>query len=83
MALPWHGLGFFAIAIGLNLLAATLGLTRFPVVLFALVMAAVGAFFTIVAALLHGQFHLFALTVAGAGVLCAYAHAKAERAARD
>lgn len=81
-ALPWHALGFFAIAIGLNLLLATLGLGHFPVVPFALAMAVVGAFFTIVAAVLHGQFHLFALTVCGAGLLVAHAHAKAERLAR-
>lgn len=81
-ALPWHGLGFFAIAIGLNLLMATLGLTRFPVVPFALVMAVVGAFFAIVAATLHGKFHLFALTVCAAGLLVAYAYPKAEHVAR-
>jgi len=80
--LPWHGLGLFVIAVGVNLVTGALGWNRFPVVPFALVVAATGAFFTIVAALLHGQFHLFASTACVAGVLTAYAHREAGRSDR-
>jgi hypothetical protein len=78
-ALPWHALGIFVIAAGLSVLAGTLGLIRFPVVPFALVAAVLGAFFVVVAAVRHAQFHLFAATGSLAGMLTAYAHRRAER----
>lgn len=81
--LPWHGLGFFVIAAGSNVLAGTLGVVRFPVVPFALLAAVLGAFFVVMAAVLHGQFHLFALAASLAGTLTAYAHRKAERLPHD
>lgn len=80
-ALPWHGLGLFVIAAGSNVLAGTLGLVRFPVVPFAILAAILGAFFVVVAAVLHGQFHFFALAASLAGVLTAYAQRQAERLA--
>ena len=78
--LPWHGLGYAVIAIGLNLFAGALGILRFPVVPFALAVAATGAFFVVVAAVLHAQFHLFALTASLAGLVTAHAERRAERA---
>ena len=76
----WHGTGLFAIVAGLLLLAGALGLLRFPVVPMALIVAAIGAFFFVATALLHSQFHAFALAGTFAGVGTAHFHRKAARA---
>lgn len=77
--LGWHGTGLLAIASGLLLLGGTLRLFRFPVVPFALSVAAAGAFFVIVTAVLHHQFHMFALVGCSSGVVTAHFHRKAAR----
>jgi hypothetical protein len=79
----WHGTGLFAIAAGLVLLGGTLRLYRFPVVPGALVAAAIGAFFVVLAALLKGQFHMFALAGFFSGIATAYFHRKAARRIGD
>jgi len=73
----WHGTGLVAIAAGLALLGGTLGLFSFPVVPLALVAAAIGVFFLVAAAVVHGQFHVFALAVVCCGTLTAYCHRRA------
>src|SRR3954451_8415536 len=55
----WHAVGLFAIASGLLLLGGTLRLYAFPVVAYALLGAAIGVFFIVATAVLHGQFHAF------------------------
>lgn len=79
----WHGVGLFGIASGLLLLAGTLHLFRFPVVPFALFAAAIGSFFFVATAALHGEFHAFALAVVCAGLLTAYCHPRAGGDARS
>lgn len=74
----WHAAGLFCIAAGVALLGGTLRIIYFPVIPLALFMAAGGAFFVGVAAVLHGQFHMFALVGFFAGIATAYFHRKAE-----
>ncbi len=76
----WHGVGLLAIASGLLMLGGTLHLIRFPVVPFSLLVAAIGAAFVVIAAVLHHQFHMFALAALVSGILTAYFHAKAVHA---
>src|SRR5205085_1164340 len=52
-AVGWHGLGLFAIAVGLMLLGGTLRLIRFPVVPFALLIIAMGIAIGAFAAIAH------------------------------
>jgi len=73
----WHGTGLFAIAAGLGLLGGTLGLFRFPVVQLSLLASAIGVFFLVATAVLHGEFHVFALAVVCCGALTAYCHRRA------
>lgn len=73
----WYSTGLLAIAGGLLLLGGTLRLFRFPVVPFSLTAAAIGAFFVVVAAMMHGQFHMFALAGFFSGIATAYFHRKA------
>jgi hypothetical protein len=74
----WHGVGLFAITSGLLLLGGTLRVIPFPVVPFALFGSAIGVFFVVATAVLHREFHVFALAVVLAGLLIAYCHPKAE-----
>jgi hypothetical protein len=78
----WHGTGLFAIGAGLLLLGGTLGLFRFPVVAGSVLTAAVGVFFFVATALLHGQFHAFALAGFFAGVGTGHFHRKAAQETR-
>ena len=73
----WHGLGLFAITFGLLLLAGTLRLIKFPVIPFSLVAAAIGIVLVVVVAILHHQFHMFALATALSGFVTAFCHRKA------
>jgi hypothetical protein len=77
----WHAVGVVAIATGLGLLGGTLGLVRFPVAPVSLLVAASGAFFLTVAALLHQDFHFFALAGLVAGIGIAYFHRRAAQLA--
>ena len=79
----WHGVGLFGIVAGLLLLGGTLHLYRFPVVPFALLASAIGAFFFVATAALHGEFHAFALAVVCAGLVTAYCHPRAGGDARS
>lgn len=73
----WHGTGLVAIAAGLALLGGTLRLFRFPVVGLALLASAIGVFFLVATAVLHGQFHVFALAATCAGLVTASCHRRA------
>ena len=73
----WNAVGLFAIATGLALLGGTLQLYHFPVVAVSILAALVGAFFLIVTAVLHHQFHLFALVGSISGAATAYCHREA------
>ncbi len=73
----WHAAGLLGIVVGLLLLGGTLQLIRFPVVGQSLLIAAMGAFFLIVAAVMHGQFHMFALAAFLAALATGYFHHKA------
>lgn len=73
----WNGVGLLAIVSGLVLLCGTLRLFRFPVIPFSLLAAAIGLFFFVVTAVLHRQFHMFALAGFFAGIVTAYFHRKA------
>jgi hypothetical protein len=73
----WHGTGLVAIATGLGLVGGALGLFPFPVVQLSLLASAIGVFFVVATAVLHGQFHVFALAVVCCGALTAYCHRRA------
>lgn len=73
----WHATGLFAIFGGLLLLGGTLRLIRVPVVPFSLLAATIGAFFFVATAVLHDQFHMFALAGFLSGIVTAYFHRKA------
>lgn len=75
----WHVTGVLAIASGLLLLGGTLRLFRFSVVPFALAAAAMGAFFVVVTAVLHQEFHMFALAGFLSGVVTTHFHRKASQ----
>lgn len=68
----WHGAGISTVVLGVLLLAGTLGLIRFPVVPLALIVALAGAVIGVFTAVVHHQFHLFALALAIAGVTTAF-----------
>jgi hypothetical protein len=72
----WYAAGIALIIVGLALLAATLRLIRFPVVATGLLMAPVALALTVFVAVVHGQFHMFAVTLALCGLLMAYCHHK-------
>ena len=72
----WHAVGILCIALGLGLLAGTLRLVPFPVVRPAIALAVGAAAITVFTALVHREFHVFALTLAGAGVVMAICHPK-------
>ncbi len=75
----WHAVGLFAIASGLVLLGGTLRLFPFPVVPFSLLAAIIGVFFVVTTAVLHREFHVFALSAFFAGIVTAYCHRQAAR----
>lgn len=76
-AIGWHAIGVVCIVGGLLVLGGTLRLFSFPVVLFAFIAVVVGAALVIFTAVVHHQFHLFALAAAVAGAVTAFYHRKA------
>jgi hypothetical protein len=66
-AIGWHAIGVFAIASGLLAMAGTLHLMRVPIPLLSMVAVGAGAAIAVATAVLHGQFHMFAIAVALAG----------------
>jgi hypothetical protein len=70
----WHGLGWFAIGAGLLVLGGTLRLFRFPVVPFTVVAALIAFAVMVLTAVLHGEFHAFALLACIAATVTAYCH---------
>ena len=80
-ALGWHAVGLGCIAVGLALLGGTLRLIRFPVIRPALMVAVAGLAVAVFTAVAHQEFHLFAFTIALAGVSTAYCHRAALQAA--
>lgn len=83
LGLMWHPAGLSVVAIGMLLLAGTLGWIRYPVVPLALLMVAVGVLTVVLIEVLHQQFHFLALTLAMAGVMTAIFHHKAEQLRKD
>ncbi len=78
---PWHAMGVLCALLGVLLLAGSLRLIRVRVVVFALLPVIPALAIAAYTALAYGRFHLFALTLAGAGALTAWAHHKATRPA--
>lgn len=76
-AVGWHGLGIFTVVAGLLVLGGTLHLIRFPVVPFALIAVVIGLVLVVFTAVVHRQFHMFALAAAAAGAVTAFFHRKA------
>jgi len=73
----WYAMGAACLAFGLALTAATLGFLRMPVV-WPCIVAAVGAVgLTVLVAVVQGEFHFFAMSIAAAAVMTAYFHRKA------
>ncbi len=75
----WHAVGLAGIVAGLLLFAGTLHLVRVPVVTLSSVVAGLGALVTAYTAVVHSQFHFFAVALCLAGVLVAVCHPRAER----
>jgi uncharacterized membrane protein len=70
--LGWHAVGIAGIAVGVLLIAGTLGVVAVPLVSSALCIAGVGAVFVAWDAL-NGGFHFFAMTLVIAGAVLALA----------
>ena len=69
----WHAAGIGLIAAGAALAVAALGVFRLPVVALSLTLGGAGAVVFVEEALVHGGFHLFALTMVVAGAVVALA----------
>ena len=76
----WHATGIFAIGAGLLILAGTLQVIKFPVVPFSFIAVVVGFGLVIVTAIVHHQFHMFALATGIAGAVTAFCHPRATAA---
>ena len=76
--LAFHSAGVALIVAGLALLGGTLRVVALPVIWLALVLAFGGALITAYTAVVHGEFHLFALALSLASVLIAFSHRRAE-----
>jgi hypothetical protein len=74
--LIWYAMGGLCLALGLALLAATLGLVRLPVVVPCVVLAVGSLALTAMVAVIQGEFHFFALSLAAAGAMTAWFHRK-------
>jgi hypothetical protein len=70
----WHGLGIFAVVVGLLLLGGTLRLIRFPVVPGSVAIAALGIAIGAFTAVAHHEFHMFAFAGVGAAATTARYH---------
>jgi hypothetical protein len=73
----WHGLGIFTIAAGSLAVAGTLQRINVPITLFAILVATIGVTIALLTAVLHGQFHMFAVVGALAGVGAGVFHNRA------
>ena len=76
--LLWHGVGIFAIALGLLLLGGTLGVINFPVKVAAAVAIIGGIAAMAYMAIWHDRFHFFALCLMCAGTANMVFHGKAK-----
>ena len=78
--IPWHAVGILCIALGGGAGRGVLRVIRFPVVAASLIMAPLALAITLFAGVVHGQFYLFALTLAICGVRVAWCYRKMRRA---
>ena len=74
--LIWYAMGVACVAFGLALMAATLGLIRMPVVISCIVLAIGALGLTALVEVVHGEFHFFAVSLAGAGLITAWFYRK-------
>jgi len=74
--LIWYSMGVGGIVFGLALLAATLGKSRMPVVGPCIVAAVAGIALTVLVAVVHQEFHFFAVSLAVAALMTAWFHRK-------
>lgn len=72
----WYAMGALCLLFGLALTAATLGLIRLPVVWPCIVLAVGSLALTALVAIVHGEFHFFAVALAVAGVTTAWFYPK-------
>ena len=72
----WYAMGAACLAFGLALVAATLRLVRMPVVVPCIALAVGGFALTALVAIVKGEFHFFAVSLALAGLMTAYFHPK-------
>lgn len=72
----WYAMGAACLAFGLALLAATLGFIRMPVVAPCIVLAVGALALTAFVAVVQGEFHFFAVSLAAAGAMTAWFHRK-------
>ncbi len=71
--LGWHAAGLGLVALGVLLIAGTLGIARVPVVSLAVIAGVAGALVVLGEAVVHHGFHFFAFTMMLAGALIAVA----------
>lgn len=72
----WYAMGVACLAFGLALMAATLGLVRLAVVVPCIVAAVGGLALTVLVAVVQGEFHFFAVSLAAAALVTAWSHPK-------
>ncbi len=77
--LGWHVAGLSLVALGMLLVAGTLGVARVPVVPLAAIAGVAGALVTLGEAVVHHGFHFFAFTMALAGALIVVAAREGNR----
>ena len=77
----WHALGILAIVVGCLLVAGTLRVIWVPVVAIALISAAIGLAIGLFTAVVHREFHMFALATIIAAIGTAISYQKASRLA--
>lgn len=72
----WYAMGALCLAFGVGMMAATLGLARLPVVWPCIVIAVGSLALTVLVAVVKGEFHFFAVSLAVAGLATAWFHRK-------
>lgn len=72
----WHFVGVGCFLVGVGLLLGVLGVIWFPVVAVSSVLVPIAGGIAVFTAAAHGAFHLFAFTLAAAGVVTAIFHRK-------
>ena len=82
-AVIWHGMGIAVFALGMLVWAGVLELIRFPVVPVSIVIAGLAMGVILFFVVTHGQFHFFALCLAGAAAATAFFHRRATEATKN